>query len=372
MTTPAYLTPDELHASLTVRDLSDPAQGPHAMQTLLHGVVESLQQAWNCTVRTLKNPPIVSVRNNYDLLNYQGNNVTRAQRYTRYLSPTTMLRSHTSAELPAALKHYAGRAGVDELLAVPGLVYRRDVVDSTHVGEPHQVDLWRIRSTPHTTHTDLLGMIETLVDAVLPGTQWKTTPAVHPYTTNGLQIDVLHQGHWLELAECGQIHPAVLRSAGLDPEEYSGLALGMGLDRALMIRKHIPDIRYLRATGERMAQQLQDLSPWRHVSSLPAARRDISVVIDAEEDEETLGDAVRRVLADDAGLVESLQLLSRTSSEGLPEAARLRLGIREGQDNALIRIAIRPLERTLTSEQANELRNRIYGAVHRGPHQEMI
>lgn len=111
MTTPVYLTPDELHSSLTLRDLSDPAQGPHAMQTLLHGVVESLQQAWNCTVRTLKNPPIVSVRNNYDLLNYQGNNVTRAQRYTRYLSPTTMLRSHTSAELPAALKHYAGRAG---------------------------------------------------------------------------------------------------------------------------------------------------------------------------------------------------------------------------------------------------------------------
>ncbi len=169
MNTPIYLTPDELHASLTVRDLSDPAQGAHAMQNLLHGVVDSLQQSWNCTTRTLRNPPIVSIRDNYDSLQYQGNDVTRARRYTRYLSPTTMLRSHTSAELPQALHRYKGRTGVDELLAVPGLVYRRDVVDRTHVGEPHQVDLWRIRSTPHTTPEDLHGMIGTLVDAVLPG-----------------------------------------------------------------------------------------------------------------------------------------------------------------------------------------------------------
>ncbi|MFJ6416074.1 hypothetical protein [Paeniglutamicibacter sp. NPDC091659] len=367
-----YLTPDELHASLMVRDLSDPAQGAHAMQDLLQGVVDSLQQSWNCTTRTLRNPPIVSVRDNYDSLQYQGNDVTRARRYTRYLSPTTMLRSHTSAELPQALRYCKGRTGVDELLAVPGLVYRRDVVDRTHVGEPHQVDLWRIRSTPHTTAEELHGMIGTLVDAVLPGAEWKTTPAVHPYTVNGRQIDVLHEGEWLELAECGQIHPEVLRRAGLNPAQWSGLALGMGLDRALMLRKRIPDIRYLRATGERAAGQMLDLSPWRPVSQLPSAQRDISVVIDAGEDEETLGDAVRRALGSDSGVVESVELLSRTSSDQLPEPARQRLGIREGQDNALMRITIRPLERTLTSSHANELRNRIYRAVHQGPHQEII
>lgn len=342
------------------------------MQNLLQGVAEALQQSWNCTTRTLRNPPIVSVRDNYDSLQHPVDDVTRARRYTRYLGPTTMLRSHTSAELPQALRQYRGRTGVDELLVVPGLVYRRDVVDRTHVGEPHQVDLWRIRSTPLTSAEDLPGMIGTLVEAVLPGAEWKTTPAVHPYTTNGLQIDVLHQDQWLELAECGLIHPEVLRCAGLDPAQWSGLALGMGLDRALMLRKRIPDIRYLRATGERAAQQMLDLSPWRPVSMLPSARRDISVVIDAGEDEETLGDAVRRALGGDAGLVESVELLSRTGGEQLPEPARERLGIRAGQDNALIRITIRPLERTLSSLQANELRNRIYRAVHQGPHQEII
>ena len=372
MTTPSYLSANELHTAQSIRDLSNPAHGPHAMQELLHRVTQALQQTWNCTQRILRNPPIVSVSENYDQLRYESTDVTRARRYTRYVSPTTMLRSHTSAEIPAALKSYTGCTEVDELLVIPGLVYRRDVVDATHVGAPHQVNLWRLRSTPDSTPQDLEEMIASLVGAVLPGARYKTTPAVHPYTIHGQQIDVLHDGQWLELAECGLIHPQVLELAGLDPQHYSGLALGMGMDRALMLRKNIPDIRYLRATGERSAQQMLDLEPWKPVSLLPAARRDISVVIDASEDEETLGDVVRGALGEEADLLESVQLLSRTSYADLPPSAIERLGLGEKQDNALIRLMIRPLERTLTSNQANELRNRTYSAVHRGPYAELI
>jgi phenylalanyl-tRNA synthetase alpha chain len=85
--------------------------------------------------------------------------VTRARRYTRYISSTVMLRSHTSAVLPTALEDYAEQVDVDELIVVPGLVYRRDAVDGRHVGEPHQVDLWRIRDTPDTDDSDMLTMI---------------------------------------------------------------------------------------------------------------------------------------------------------------------------------------------------------------------
>lgn len=372
MTTPSYLSADELHAALSIRDLSNPAHGPHAMQELLHQITQTLQQTWNCTTRILRNPPIVSVSDNYDHLRYESTDVTRDRRYTRYLSPTTMLRSHTSAEIPAALKSYLGCTEIDELLVIPGLVYRRDVVDATHVGEPHQVDLWRLRSTPDSTPQDLAEMIACLVEAVLPGASYKTTEAVHPYTIHGQQIDVLHDGQWLELAECGLIHPEVLELAGLDPRKYSGLALGLGMDRALMLRKSIPDIRYLRATGERSASQMLDLEPWKQVSLLPAARRDISVVLNASEDEETLGDMVRGALGEDADLLESVQLLSRTSYAELPPSAKQRLGLGTEQDNALIRLMIRPLERTLTATQANQLRNQIYVAVHDGPYAEMI
>ena len=93
---------------------------------------------------------------------------------------------------------------------------------------------------------------------------------------------MLHHGDWLELAECGLIHPDVLRRSGLDPERWSGLALGMGLERALMLRKEIPDIRYLRSGEPRISAQMADLEPWREVSSLPPVSRDLSVVVGAD------------------------------------------------------------------------------------------
>jgi len=228
MSTLNYLTPDQLSRALNMRDLTDPAQGEHAIQALLDAVVGALQTEWRSTVRHVRNSPLVPVRENYDRLGYDTNDVTRARRYTRYVSPTVMLRSHTSAELPVALEDYADRESVDELIVAPGLVYRRDVVDRSHVGEPHQVDLWRIRSTPAMRDEDMLTMIGLLVDSVLPGAQWTATDVTHPYTEGGRQIDVLHNGEWLELAECGRIHPDVLRGSGLNPERWSGLALGMG------------------------------------------------------------------------------------------------------------------------------------------------
>lgn len=367
-----YLTSDQLYRALNMRDLTDPAQGEHAIQVLLDSVVTALGTEWGCTVRHARTAPIVPVRENYDRLGYDPSDVTRARRYTRYISSTVMLRSHTSAILPTALEDYAEQVDVDELIVVPGLVYRRDAVDRSHVGEPHQVDLWRIRDTPDTDDSDMLTMIGLLVEAVLPGAEWTVTDVTHPYTVGGRQIDVLHNGEWLELAECGRIHPDVLRGSGLDPERWSGLALGMGLERALMLRKGIPDIRYLRAKDPRIASQMLTLEPWQHVSPLPASRRDISVVLAADEDEETLGDRIRTALGEDADVIESVEVLTRTAHEGLPDAARTRLGTQDGQVNLLLRIVLRPIDRTLTSDQANNIRNAIYQAVHEGPVMELI
>lgn len=362
-----YLSATDLHRALTMRDLTDPLQGPHALQVLLSTVVSALTAAWGCTTKIVRNPPVVAVRDNYDRLGFDAADVTREARYSRYLSPTTMLRSHTSADIPRTLQEYGGCAGpVDELIVVPGLVYRRDVVDRTHVGEPHQVDLWRLRSTYDTTDDDMEEMIGLLVDAVLPGSRYRATPAAHAYTVNGRQIDVWHNGEWMELAECGRIHPRVLSRAGLDPNEWSGLALGMGLDRALMLRKGLPDIRYLRAVEPRIVAQMQDLDPWRAISMLPAITRDLSVVIGAGVDDETVGDTVRAALRERACDIESIEVVNRTGYGELPEPARQRLGIEPGQVNALVRLVLRPLERTLTDAEANQIRNDVYVALHTG------
>ena len=174
----------------------------------------------------------------------------------------------------------------------------------------------------------------------------------------------------VELAECGLAAEHVLAGAGLDPDRCTGLALGMGLDRALMVRKGIPDIRVLRSTKLRIAAQLLDLRPWRPVSSQPAVRRDLSIVTDTPVDAELLGDTVRAALGPAVDDLEAVSVLSSTGYADLPDAARRRLGLRQDQVNVLLRLVLRPLSGTLTDQRANELRDQVYAAVHRGPHHE--
>ena len=369
---PSYLSTENLTAALQLRDLTDPAHGKHAMQQLLGNVVDALTQSWAIPARWVRTSPLVAVEDNYDRLGFDPAAVTREARYTRYVSPTVMLRSHTTAALPGLLRQMAPDAVSDELNVVPGLVYRRDTIDRTHVGEPHQVDLWRLSSTARLGPDDLTQMLAIVVEAVLPGAAWRAVPAEHPYTVTGRQLDVYVNGDWLELAECGLAAPGLLSSSGLDPNRWSGLAFGMGLDRALMLRKGIDDIRTLRGSEPRIQTQMSDLSRWRPVSTLPPISRDISIVIAADQDDETIGDKIRDSLADRIDDIETVTVVARTPHEALPVAARDRLGTQPGQVNALVRIVIRPLSRTLTDEEANQLRDQIYLAVHEGPNLELI
>ena len=367
----SYLTPSELSQHLAIRDLSDPEHGPHAMQQLLASVLDALAQEWGIPIETVRQSPIVPVENNYDMLGFDPSAVTRDERYSRYLSPTVMLRSHTSASVPWVLSTLAEKTDVDSLVVMPGLVYRRDVIDRTHVGAPHQVDLWRIADRPDLRSADLDGMVATIVEAILPGANWRAVPAQHPYTSEGRQIDVLINGDWLELAECGLIAQHLFERVGASAHKWSGLALGMGLDRALMLRKGIDDIRVLRSEDPRIAAQMLDLGPWTPVSMMPPISRDLSIVISAE-DEETLGDVVRDALGSSVDDLESVEFLNVTTYADLPQQARDRLALSPDQSNALIRITLRPLTATLTDRQANRIRDVIYRAVHRGPVLELI
>lgn len=362
----AALSPEQLARDLAIRDLSDPNEGAHAVQLVLDRAVRALADAWGCEVRWCRGDRIVPIADNYDALGYDSSDVTRDARYTRYVDDQRMLRSHSSALVPAALRALAAAPADDVLLVCPGLVYRRDAIDRLHTGTPHQVDLWRIsRHTPRLADSDLREMVALILGALLPGTEYRLEPRVHPYTLNGQQADVLLDGEWIEVGEGGLAHPRVLAHAGLD-DTYSGLALGPGLDRLLMLVKGVADIRLLRATDPRIAGQMLDLERYRAVSAMPPIRRDLSVAVDAGDAAEDLGDRVRDALGPEAAKVESVRILSRTALAALPPAARERLGAREDQDNVLVRVVLRDLERTLTDRDANVLRDRIYAAVHRG------
>ena len=369
----SYLSPAQLQAALDLRDLSDPAGGPHAIQILIDRAVEALSRAWSCEVRWCRGPKVVPVADNYDRLGYATDAITREARYTRYVSTGQMLRSHSSAMIPPALRELAQRElaqrelardqGDDVLLVCPGMVYRRDAIDWQHSGTPHQLDLWRITRRAM-TDADLDEMTSCLLRALVPDLPYRQEPRTHPYTRHGRQVDVLQDGRWVEIWECGLAHPGVLAAAGL--ADHSGLALGMGLDRMLMLIKGIPDIRLLRSADRRIAGQMHDLVRYRPVSSMPSITRDLSVMVAEDEDEETLGDRIRDALGDDAPCVEEVRVLSATACDRLPASAARRLGAQPGQKNLLVRVVLRDLEKTLTNEAANSLRDRIYLAIHQG------
>ena len=367
MSTPTILTmltADELRRARATRDLADPAQGPHAIQLVVAALVDALGAP---RVDVPTGDPVVSLADNYDNLGYAGDAVTRDARYTRYVDSQHVLRSHTSAHVPGALRDLALTTGVDDVLVVfAGICYRRDSIDRLHTGTPHQLDLWRITRRP-ADDDDLVAMIGTVVEAALPGATWRTLPSPHPYTDAGREIEVRWQDEWVEVGECGLAARHVLGQAGLDAR-WSGLAMGLGLDRLLMLRKGIPDIRLLRSTDPRVAGQMLDLAPYRPVSTRPPVRRDLSLVVggDVDASEEILGDRVRSALGDDADGVETVAVLSRTPYDGLPHVARDRLGIAPGQVNVLVRLVLRTVDRTLTDHEANVLRDRVYAELHEG------
>jgi phenylalanyl-tRNA synthetase alpha chain len=365
----SVLPPAALARDLAIPDLTAPVAA-HSIGLLVDTITAALAAAWPTTrVETVRTHPIVSTDDNYDRLGFAPDAVTRDARYSRYVSETCLLRTHTSAIVPPALRRLASAdATVDVLFACPGVVFRRDAIDRLHTGTPHQLDLWRI-STANAIALDddaLAAMIRIVIGAALPGLEHRCVPADHPYTEHGLQIDVLVDDAWIEVGECGLAAPPVLARAGLPVPPTTGLAMGLGLDRLVMVRKGIDDIRLLRSTDPRVVAQLRDLSPYRPVSNHPPIRRDVSIAVGDDVGDEDLGDAVREGLAGDADCVESVAILSTTPLDALPPAAVERLGIREGQRNVLLRIVLRHVDRTLTDAEANVLRDRIYAAVHHG------
>jgi phenylalanyl-tRNA synthetase alpha chain len=355
---PTILSTTELAEALSLRDLTD---GPHAVRLIAEAITQAVRIAYpTAELRTRHDHPLVSVEDNYGELGYPPDAVTRDARYTRYASETCMLRSHTTAMIPPALRELARRPTPDIVLVCAGLVYRRDAVDRIHTGTPHQMDLWRITTGPLMTSADLDELIETVVHTALPGAVYRTVPASHPYTEAGRQVDVLVDGDWLEIAECGLAAGHVLARAGLD-DAVSGLAMGLGLDRLVMLRKQITDIRLLSATDPRIAGQLLDLSVYRPVSKHPPITRDVSVAVDTDADEETLGSVVRDTIGSSA--VEEIRVLSETRFDDLPLAAINRLGILPGQKNVLLRVVLRHPSHTMSDQEANRLRDLIYAAL---------
>lgn len=112
------------------------------MPGLVDEIADALVDAAT-TVRRHHASPVVPVADNYDRLGIEADVTTRDARCTRYLTTDLMLRSHISSMLPGSLDDLAVSGEADVTILCPSIVYRRDVIDRHHVGEPHQLDVWR-------------------------------------------------------------------------------------------------------------------------------------------------------------------------------------------------------------------------------------
>jgi len=353
-----HLTKEQLKKDLEIRDLSDKNQGEHCMQLIMDEVIDALKEYWNCPVTIYREDPIVTLEDNYDKLKIEKESVLRSEVYTRYVDDNHVLRTMASVMVPRGLQSIKNDIKPNRLLACVGLVYRRDQIDRIHSGVHHQMDLWYTTEKP-VSEQDMQDMINIIVKVVTgkENSEYITIPKIHPYTLDGREIDIICDGKPLEILECGLTNPKILEENGCKGKY--GLALGLGLERILMVRKGIKDIRLLRSTNEKVLSQMNDLEPYKEVSSMPPVVRDISIVVDKNLDVELLGDMVKESGVD-THIIEEVTILSETPYEDLPETAKQRLGIEEHEKNILVRIVLRSLERTLTNEECNTYRDIIY------------
>ncbi|MEK7515449.1 MAG: hypothetical protein AAB555_00745 [Patescibacteria group bacterium] len=366
-------SPETIERALKVQDLTAEDAPPHIINIIQRKVSENLANLGMGEIRVIRGNPIVSVADNYDRLLFPYDNAGRSSTYTRYADEEHVLRTHTSALVPETFRNFYKEFNgniPDTIFLFPGLVYRRDVIDPKHLDVFHQLDVWTLRKDGDrgpVAREDLLRLVNSIFDAVFSS---KVKPIVneviHPYTIDGIEVYAKSDKFELEVLEAGLAHPEVLKEAGFDPQKYSGLALGMGLDRLVMSFKAVPDIRYLRSTDPRITSQMLNLEKFKNVSDKPPISRDMSYCIPNNYTDEDICEEIKEAFGDEAYLIEDVKISARTKYDDLPQIAKDRLGATKGQDNVLVKITLRHPDKTLTREQANELYDQAYPRLNKG------
>ena len=200
----------------------------------------------------VEGPEVESAYNNFDALNAPADHPSRDFQDTFYIDENTLLRTQTSPVQIRAMKSMTPPIRIIS----PGRVYRCDEVDATHSPMFHQLEGLVIDK--NITLGDLKGLLELWAKEMF-GSETKTRFRPHnfPFTEPSAEVDVscfvcggkgcrLCKGEgWIELLGAGLVHPNVLKAGGIDPEIYSGLAFGMGIERVVMTSYGIDDLRHL-------------------------------------------------------------------------------------------------------------------------------
>ena len=203
-------------------------------------------------------PELESEWFNFDALNFDADHPARAMQDTFFVEPASahlVLRTHTS---PVQIRSMLERE-LPIYVLCPGRVFRTDELDATHTPVFHQVEGLAIDKG--LTMADLKGTLEHFAK-IMFGEEAKIRlrPSFFPFTEPSAELDVWHPGakggaRWVEWGGCGMVNPNVLLACGIDPEVHSGFAFGMGIERTLMFRNDVRDMRDMVEGDVRFTQQ---------------------------------------------------------------------------------------------------------------------
>ncbi|MGB4215053.1 MAG: phenylalanine--tRNA ligase subunit alpha, partial [Dethiobacteria bacterium] len=212
-----------------------------------------------------RGPEIESEYYNFEALNLPADHPARDMQDSFYFTPQILLRTHTSPVQVRTMELTAPRLPVR--IIAPGKVYRRDD-DATHSPMFHQVE--GLAVDRGVTFADLKGTLLLFAREMFgPEQRIRLRPSFFPFTEPSAEVDIAciicggegcrtcgHSG-WLEILGCGMVHPRVLEVSGYDPEDVTGFAFGMGVERIAMLKYGIDDIRLLFSNDLRFLRQFR-------------------------------------------------------------------------------------------------------------------
>lgn len=212
--------------------------------------------------KVAEGPEVETVFNNFDALNAPIDHPSRSLSDTFYITEDLLLRTQTS---PIQIRTMQKEKPPIKIIA-PGRCFRNDEIDATHSPMFHQIE--GLVVDKNITMADLKGTLDMFAKRLFGNqTRTKFRPHYFPFTEPSGEVDVscfkcggegcrfCGGSGWIEILGCGMVHPNVLSACGINPDEYSGFAFGMGLDRITMLKFEIDDIRLLFENDVRLIKQ---------------------------------------------------------------------------------------------------------------------
>lgn len=299
-------------------------------------------------------PEIVPADISFDLFDFPMDHPARSKSDTYYVDDKNILRTHTTVMWYYYLQNEGVKKKIAENKPVGcfsfGKVYRKDEVDRRHMNVFHQIDGWYLapKSLKTIGQKDLEEALGNIAKAVFgPDVKYRLNKDTFPYTDPSLEMEVEINGNWVEVVGCGVVKGSVLEKLGVDSSNYTGWAFGFGLERLAIVSMDLPDIRLLWSEDARVKKQLKLDQKFIEVSKYPPIIRDISFVVKTDFVPNDYFDFVREAAP---GIVEEVELLDKYEN-----AAKFG----EGKISYAFRITYRSLEKTLTSEEIDEVHKKI-------------